>query len=275
MESTTKEEIEEISDQKVKVSKKQMDREAKKYKKKVAQAQSVLVKAEDRKYEDIIWNKESSKYLFVTHFGNGDEYDQNVLMEFCSEKGGPIRNLTIFPGKNYGHLEFKDVESAEKLLNTAMVVPNCANIKFAGSQNPDRTVVFFYTPMTLAESKQSAHVEIGLAEDAATGSIPGLYVYNDVITPDEEAEMLKKIDEGKWTKLLNRRVQHFGYEFKYGTNNVDTTDQVGDLPDFCNPLRDNLTKVLKSFKTSDKPQEAIKLFDDYSLPELTDEILDE
>lgn len=87
--------------------------------------------------------------------------------------------------------------------------------------------------------------------------------------------MLKKIDEGKWTKLLNRRVQHFGYEFKYGTNNVDTTDKVGDLPEFCNPLRDTLTKVLKSFKTSDKPQEATKLFDNYPLSELNDDIINE
>ena len=54
-------------------------------------------------------------------------------MEFCSLKGGPIKNLSIFPGKNYGHLEFKDVESSEKLLTSAMDVPNCANISFPGS----------------------------------------------------------------------------------------------------------------------------------------------
>lgn len=91
-----------------------------------------------------------------------------------------------------------------------------------------------------------------MAPDAKTGSIPGLYVYDEVITPEEEKEMLTKIDEGKWTKLLNRRVQHFGYDFKYGTNNVDTSDKMGELPDFCDPLRDNLTKVLKSF-TQEKP----------------------
>ena len=45
-----------------------------------------------------------------------------------------------------------------------------------------------------------------MAPDAKTGSIPGLYVYDEVITPEEEKEMLAKIDEGKWTKLLNRRV---------------------------------------------------------------------
>lgn len=91
-------------------------------------------------------------------------------------------------------MEFKEVESAEKLLTTAMDVPNCANISFPGSQNPERTVVFFYTPMTLDMSKQSANVEIALAKNAETGSIPGLYVYHDVITPEQELEMLSKID---------------------------------------------------------------------------------
>ena len=53
---------------------------------------------------------------------------------------------------------------------------------------------------------------------------------DEFITPEEEQEMIATIDKGKWIKLLNRRVQHFGYEFKYGTNNVDTNNQIGDLP---------------------------------------------
>ena len=48
--------------------------------------------------------------------------------------------------------------------------------------------------------------------------------------------MLSLIDKEKWVKLLNRRVQHYGYEFKYGTNNVDTKKQIGELPSFCDPI---------------------------------------
>ena len=108
------------------------------------------------------------------------------------------------------------------MMAESMDSPNCANITFPESQNPDRTVVFFYTPLKLTELKKSENIEISMAPMAKTGSIPGLYVWDDFITEDEEKEMLKTIDQGKWTKLLNRRVQHFGYEFKYGTNNVDT-----------------------------------------------------
>ena len=163
--------------------------------------------------------------MLIAHFGNGSEIDQNVLLEFCEKKGGEIANLTIFPGCNYGHVEFKDLASAQKLMSEVMDTPNCANIKFPETENianTDRVVVFFYTPLKANELKKSENIEIPDAEVAKTGSIPGLFVIDDFITEEEEAEMLKLIDKEKWVKLLNRRVQHYGYEFKYGTNNVDT-----------------------------------------------------
>jgi alkylated DNA repair protein alkB family protein 8 len=49
---------------------------------------------------------------------------------------------------------------------------------------------------------------------------------------DEEKELIKNLDERKWIKMLNRRVQHYGYEFVYGANNVDRTKHIGDFPDF-------------------------------------------
>ena len=91
--------------------------------------------------------------------------------------------MTIFPGSNYGHLEFVNVESATKLLSV-MDAPNCANIKFDGSQNPERTVVFFYTPLKLKELKKYENIEINLALNAKTGIIPGLYVYDEFISPE-------------------------------------------------------------------------------------------
>lgn len=63
-----------------------------------------------------------------------------------------------------------------------------------------------------------------VADVAVSGIIPGLFVYEEFVTREEEKAMIKKIDSGKWIKLLKRRVQHFGFEFKYGANNVDTED---------------------------------------------------
>jgi alkylated DNA repair protein alkB family protein 8 len=101
-------------------------------------------------------------------------------------------------------------------------IKNCLNLKFEGSGNPDRTVVFYYTPFQCQELKKAENIEVPEAHTAKTGSIPGLYVYDNIISEEEEADLLKEIDSNEWTKLLNRRVQHYGYEFKYGTNDVDT-----------------------------------------------------
>ena len=190
-------------------SKKAKDRIDKKLKKKIAQAQGVLCRSESLNYDEIIQRNENpSKYLLVAHFGNGDETDQNVLIDFCSKYGGPIENLTIFPGCNYGHVEFKEVESAEKLMNNeeAFESLNCANIIFQESPNPDRLVVFFYTKLKSTDLRKHSTIEIDEAEIAQTGAIPGLYVINDFITEEEEKNMVQLIDQGKWTKLLNRRV---------------------------------------------------------------------
>ena len=93
--------------------------------------------------------------------------------------------MTIFPGCNYGHVEFKELASAQKLMSESMDTPNCVNMRFPETENipnTDRVVVFFYTPLKANELKKSENIEIPDAEVAETGSIPGLYVIDDFIT---------------------------------------------------------------------------------------------
>jgi len=134
------------------ISKRQKVKQDKKYKKKIAQSQGTICRAEDKPFNEII-SQEPTKTMLVTHFGNGDEIDQNVIQDFCAEKGGPLLSLTIFPGINYGHLEFEKLEDAKNMMDTAMDSPNCANIEFPGSDNKERTVVFFYTPFKCSQLK--------------------------------------------------------------------------------------------------------------------------
>ena len=47
---------------------------------------------------------------------------------------------------------------------------------------------------------------------------------------------MEALDSRQWIKMLQRRVQHFGYEFVYGANNVDTTRKLGDMPDFLTSM---------------------------------------
>lgn len=61
---------------------------------------------------------------------------------------------------------------------------------------------------------------------------------------EEEKELIKCFDTRQWTKLLNRRVQHYGFEFIYGANNVDATKKLGDMPDFLSSVIPRKSLVL-------------------------------
>ncbi len=72
--------------------------------------------------------------------------------------------------------------------------------------------------------------------------INGLTYIDDIITPEQETELINFIDIQEWNNILSRRTQHYGYlyVYKYGTKN-----QSNDVP----PVPDifiNLFEQLKS-----------------------------
>lgn len=46
--------------------------------------------------------------------------------------------------------------------------------------------MFFYTPLIVTELKKNEKNEVPDAEIAKTGSIPGLFVYDDIINEEQE-----------------------------------------------------------------------------------------
>ncbi len=81
----------------------------------------------------------------VTHFGNGDETDQKLLIDFCSNFGR-VTSITILPGTNYGHIEMDSVDAVNKLMSslaTDNTHPNNNAINIG-----TRTLVFFHTSIT-------------------------------------------------------------------------------------------------------------------------------
>ena len=104
-----------------------------------------------------------------------------------------------------------------------------------------RTLVFFCTNILKDGMRKLEIVDFPEAQVAKTGSLPGLYVFDDFITEEESQSIITALDKGKWEKLLNRRVQHFGYEFKYGANNVDIDQNMGTMPDFLAFVQPRIT----------------------------------
>jgi alkylated DNA repair protein alkB family protein 8 len=68
-------------------------------------------------------------------------------------------------------------------------------------------------------------------------------VLEDVVSREEELELLERIDQGQWERLNNRRVQHHGYAFKYGRNQIDKAEQEGLIPPFFNKLLQRLSHI--------------------------------
>lgn len=65
---------------------------------------------------------------------------------------------------------------------------------------------------------------------------PGLIILENFITSDEEETLINLIESAKLdgsecnATLKHRQVKHFGYEFRYGTNDVDVDKPLLDEP---------------------------------------------
>ncbi|XP_076869371.1 tRNA (carboxymethyluridine(34)-5-O)-methyltransferase ALKBH8 isoform X2 [Brachyhypopomus gauderio] len=73
---------------------------------------------------------------------------------------------------------------------------------------------------------------------------PGLSVWEEFVSPEEELQLLQAVDWASHTddvrvqkKLKHRRVKHYGYEFRYDNNNVDKDKPLpGGLPAQCDAV---------------------------------------
>lgn len=66
----------------------------------------------------------------------------------------------------------------------------------------------------------------------------GLLLLNDFISIDEEKQFIKLFDwNSESNNLKNRQVRHFGYEFRYGSNDVDLDNPlIEKIPEECDVL---------------------------------------
>ncbi|XP_059176888.1 alkylated DNA repair protein alkB homolog 8-like isoform X2 [Physella acuta] len=66
---------------------------------------------------------------------------------------------------------------------------------------------------------------------------PGLILKEEFITPAEEEELLKLMNMEETTEkgvMKHRQVKHYGFEFKYGLNDVDVTEPLPcGIPEIC------------------------------------------
>ena len=68
----------------------------------------------------------------------------------------------------------------------------------------------------------------------AVDAVPDLHFLPGFLTPEQEADCVKRIDaaEGEWRNDLRRRVQHYGWRYDYKARAITPDMHIGRLPDW-------------------------------------------
>ncbi|KAL4592973.1 hypothetical protein LXL04_005982 [Taraxacum kok-saghyz] len=102
-------------------------------------------------------------------------------------------------------------------------------------------------PQLQVVASDSVHVCL----EASELNIPGIYLIHDFVSPQEEEQLLAAVDVRPWHSLAKRRVQHYGYEFRYDIRNVNTQHRLGELPSFVACILDKIPEFKKLNEAAD------------------------
>lgn len=268
-----------------KTSKKAEDKKKKKNEmklnKKLAQGIKSLCNIEKKPQNELI-TEEPTDRLIVIHFGLGEEIDHTVITSYI-QKFLTHKNFSVevFPGYPHGFIKFGDINDAINLIQNLTKIPDNKsansveinyNIHRVQEEKPDkpklhhadkiRNTFFFYTKLTQDQICKGNTNDIPNA--LTTCDIPGITLYPDFITEQEEYELFNIIDQQKWASLSSRRVQHYGYEFLYGPNKnfVNKDNKIGELPEWTEPGLSKLNELTTDINNG-KNQDQLTVNDYY------------
>jgi alkylated DNA repair protein alkB family protein 8 len=90
-----------------------------------------------------------------------------------------------------------------------------------------------YTPLGYTDLRLITH------EAALVPTVPGLHYVDEFLSEAEEHALVEAIDGMEWTKLTNRRVAHWGFNFLYGSNSYEH-EPLGEIPNCFTFLLDRI-----------------------------------
>nr|XP_023648131.1 alkylated DNA repair protein alkB homolog 8 isoform X1 [Paramormyrops kingsleyae] len=181
-----------------------------------------------------------TKKLAVANGGLGNGVSREQLLDVLG-RCGHVEALLMPPNKPYAFVTYGTVEDARRCQTS---------LGGRQLQCQGQTITLYFCFVEKVDYNVYSSAELP----------PGLKVWEDFVTPEEETGLLESLD---WVSLDNdvtaqkslkhRKVKHYGYEFLYETNNVDI-DQLlpGGLPDACDIV---LEKCLKENIMNIKPDQ--------------------
>lgn len=164
-------------------------------------------------------------------------------------KFGTLSNVCMMPGKSYCFVICIDELNAVNIYNET-------HGKCHLGQND--TVIY----LTYCENVPM----VNRTMDEQQSLPPGLIIIENFITSDEEDMLINLIkwknddddeNESGNSVLKHRQVNHFGYEFRYDTNNVDINQPLIDepIPNECDFLWDRLRSQHSQFCETTSPHQ--------------------
>lgn len=131
----------------------------------------------------------------------------------------------MIPGKSCCFVTYNNIDSS------IQAYKSCSGLLEIAQNN--KPVILSFCEKLPIEHIKPTHTELP----------PGLQVLNDFITKEEELNLIAlcNFEEKESNHLKFRQVKHYGYEFKYDTNNVEKNNPLSEsIPNECDFLWDRL-----------------------------------
>ncbi|XP_033742555.1 alkylated DNA repair protein alkB homolog 8-like [Pecten maximus] len=205
-----------------------LSKSERKLRKKQSKSQHTLLK-----HDGIQASDTPTKILCVNNAGLGSGVSRDEVNELFSAVGR-VEDVIMMPQKPYAFVCYdneKEAEAAYGNLNGHTLL-----------ENKDRkwSVTLYISYVSQVPPSLSPSDELP----------PGLILLKDFISQDYADKMLESIkwheeeSPGLQKELKHREVKHYGYEFKYGINDVDVDDPLPQgVPAICQEFLDRVLKT--------------------------------
>ena len=121
----------------------------------------------------------------------------------------------------------------------------------------DRMTLGFDCPARVHSKRRPKHSNHGMRERRAyeVEDVAGLCYFPGFLSEEEQAAMVRSIDDRSWRSDLERRVQHYGWRYDYRARTVASDMRLGPLPDWLEGAADRLYAETGLFERA--PDQAI------------------
>ncbi|CAH2260497.1 alkylated DNA repair protein alkB homolog 8 [Pararge aegeria] len=162
-----------------------------------------------------------------------EKLDVLKLLEAVQLNGDHL-NFIAEKGESHSYIVFNNTESAKTFYDT-----------YNGKAHTSVPIYMSYVD------------NVPNNEVLCTSDIPnGLKIFENIITAEEEKSYIKLFDwslELDESNLKNRQVKHYGYEFRYGSNDVDLHSPLSEkIPQQCDALWEKLRSHCIDFRIPDQ-----------------------